>query len=50
MNYKERIKKFDFCIKKNAEFCFLIVAAYADIFPEMDLSGVTYVSDLPYFP
>lgn len=38
MNYEERIKKFDYCIKKNAHFCFLIVAAYVDMFPEMDLS------------
>ncbi|CAD8153644.1 unnamed protein product [Paramecium octaurelia] len=50
MNYQDRIKKFDYCIKKNANFCFLIVAAYVDMFPEMDLSQVKFVSELPYFP
>jgi carnosine N-methyltransferase len=50
MKYEERVKKFTNCIKKNSEFCFLMVAAYVDLFPDIDLSAVNYVSDLPYFP
>jgi len=27
-----------------------MVAAYVDLFPDIDLSSVKYVSELPYFP
>jgi len=49
MNPEERILKLQFAIKCNAEFCFMIVAAYIDIFPSMDLTKVQYVCDMPYF-
>lgn len=50
MKFEERFEKFTNCIRKNSEFCFLMVAAYVDLFPEMDLSNVNYVSELPFFP
>lgn len=50
MNIEERILRLEYGIKCNSEFCFMIVAAYIDIFPGMDLSKVQYVCDMPYFP
>lgn len=44
MNFIERMKKLDVCVKKNANFLFLIVAAYNNLFSNIDLSEVSYVS------
>ena len=48
-NIEQRIKRLEKAIIVNAEFCFLIVASYVDLFPDQDLQNVRVVADLPYY-